>query len=450
MISLKLLALFIILGFYQIATPVLAGIQIQAIESPCGLKAWFVADKATPVISLSFLFKTGSTADPEGKEGVADLTATMLMQGAGDLDTQAFSGKLQDLAIGMGYSVSVDTFSGSLTTLKENRKEAALLLNLTLTKPRLDPQALVRVKNEQLTYLANIAQDPSRLANTKIVKSLYPHHPYSRDAGGTVEAIPLITGGDIKNYIQNYLTQDTLVIGITGDLTAQEAGDYIDKVFKGVPLKGKTVKVPDIKARPITQTIVIPQDIPQSTILFAQEGITLEDPDLLKVSIFMHILGASNTSRLNEEIREKRGFAYSASAGLLSLKHSGLVIGNLGTSNAQVKECLALAKAEWGRMRDQGVTLKELNNAKSYLIGSFPLRFTNSSAISDALVNFQYAGKNADYINERTSLIQKITLKEINEVAKRLLKPDSLLFVVVGKPEGLDGEGKEEIKKVRK
>jgi zinc protease len=449
MTSLRFLKFLILLCGFQMIAPVSAVIHIQEIKSPGGLKAWFVEDKTTPVISLSFAFKVGSTADPIGKEGVAELTAEMLMKGAGEFDTQAFSGKLQDLAIGIGYSASLDFFTGSMTTLRANHQEAVRMLNLTLTQPRLDPEALKRVKDQHLTYLKNVAHNPGYLANLKIMKELYPDHPYHRETPGTSQTIPNIKSEDIKHYLTNYLSQDKLVIGIAGNLTAQEAGDLLDKAFKGLPATGQSVEVPNIRTNKRAQTIVLKKDIPQSTVVFAHHGVTFEDPEVLKVTVLMQILGAGDVSRLNEEIREKRGLAYSVGAGLLTMKHGGLVMGSLGTENDCVKESIALVQAEWKRMHDHGVTLKEFNNAKTYLVGSFPLRFTNSAAISASLLQLQYSGKDKNYINERNALIDAITLEQINEVAKWLLKPDSLVFVVVGKPVGLDNGSKKSIREAR-
>ncbi|MBL0941305.1 MAG: insulinase family protein [Alphaproteobacteria bacterium] len=449
MTSLRSLKFFLLFNVFQIIAPVSAVIHIQEIKSPGGLKAWLVEDKTTPVISLSYAFKAGSAVDPKGKDGVAELTKAMLMEGAGELNKQAFAGKLQDLAIDLEYSASLDFFTGTLTTLKKNHQEAARLLNLTLTKPRLELEALKRVKDQQITYLKNVAHNPVYLANLKIMQKLYPNHPYQRDCSGTLQTIPNIKIEDIRHYITNYLSQDKLVIGIAGNLTAQEAGEMIDKVFQGVPVKGQVVETSYMRVNKRAQTIILQKDIPQSTVIFAHHGVTFKDPELLKVTLLMRILGAGDTSRLNEEIREKRGLSYTVGAGLLTMKYGGLVMGSLGTENDHVKESINLVHTEWKRMHDHGVTLKEFNNAKTYLIGSLPLRFTNSAAISASLLQLQYSGKDKNYINERNALINAITLEQINEVAKWLLKPDSLVFVVVGKPVGLDNGSKKSIRKAR-
>src|SRR3546814_142744 len=161
------------------------------------------------------------------------------------------------------------------------------------------------------------------------MKDLYFDHLYSREISGTLKTISSINIQDIKNYIASYLSRDKLIIGIVGNLTAQEAGIFLDKAFQGLPATSHVIEVPNIRANKRTKIITIPKDIPQSTVLFAHHGVTFEDPELLKISVLMQILGAGDTSRLNEEIREKRGLAYSVGAGLLTMKHGGLVMGSL-------------------------------------------------------------------------------------------------------------------------
>jgi zinc protease len=186
---------------------------------------------------------------------------------------------------------------------------------------------------------------------------------------------------------------------------------------------------------------VVEKPIPQSQVIFGSMGLARSDPDWYAAYVLNYVLGGGGfTSRLTEEVREKRGLAYSVYSYLYPMDYTAIYMGGVGTQNTRVAEALAVIKAEIARTRDNGLTAEELANAKTYLNGSFPLRLTASGRIARLLLAIQRENLGIDYMDRRAGLINAVTLEDIARVAKRLLQPDNLLVVVVGKPDGLMGD----------
>ena len=183
---------------------------------------------------------------------------------------------------------------------------------------------------------------------------------------------------------------------------------------------------------------MIAEDIPQSTVRFGENGIKRDDPDYFAARLLNYTLGGGGfNSRLTEEVREKRGLAYSVYSYLQTMARGGLVSGGVGTDNTRVAESLDLIRGEWRRMAENGVSADELRDSKTYLTGAFPLRLTSNGRIADMLTTLQYLDLGIDYLDRREELIHSVTLDDTRRVAGRLLHADDLLVVVVGKPEGV-------------
>ena len=434
----RYIVVYLLCCLVLLAPPANAFIKAQEITSPGGIKAWFVFDPVSPLISIDFSFKGGGSVDPAEREGTADMLSSLLLEGTGNMDKKELAAKLQDLAINVNFDAEMDFLSGSLQTIYSNRDEAFQLLGQLLSRPRFnDLSALEHIKSLHLTYLANIAQNPGALAVRKANQILYPNHSYGRPVYGTEQAVRAMSMEDLRNYFKTYINSTGLIIGITGKITVEEAGRLIDMSFGVLPNHEVSDKVQDVTPAIAKAPIVIDQDIPQSTVLFAQNGWRYGHPDFYKASVLLHVLGSGDTSRLVDEIREKRGFAYYVYSRMNPSKHSGLVAGKLGTANANVDQAVRLVRTEWQRMRDHGVTQKELQSAKTYLINSFPLRFGNSAQLAAILKAYQIFGFDISYFQKRRELIESLTLEEVNKLASSLLKPEELTFVIVGRPDNM-------------
>ncbi|MEQ8194665.1 MAG: pitrilysin family protein [Rhodospirillales bacterium] len=422
--------------FVSSVAPAQAGPKVERVVSPQGIEAWLIEDHANPIISVSFAFRGGASFDPKGKEGLARMVSALLDEGAGDLDSQAFQRQLEDFAVRLSFGARRDTFTGRLQTLTKNRDAAFDLLRLAVTSPRFDAEPVERIRNQLIASLKQDLDDPGRIASLALIGKLFPGHPYGRPTRGTMESVGKIAVADLRAFVKERLTHANLVIGVVGDIRPGELGALMDKTFAGLPKTGTGGVIADVMPQSDGKTTLVRKPIPQSAIVFAQRGLKRGDPDYYTGIVLNHILGGGGfTSRLYSEVREKRGLAYSVGTGLVPMENAALLWGTAGTANARAGETLKLIRAEWQRMAREGVKADELNDAKTYLTGSFPLRFTSSGRIAGMLVSMQLYGRGIDYFEKRNELIEAVTLEKINKLAKRLLTPEKLSIVVVGDPE---------------
>jgi zinc protease len=427
----------LVLGVLSAPWPAWA-IDIERVVTPGGVEAWLVREPTIPVISFNFAFRGGAALDPAGKEGLAEMVSALLDEGAGPLDSQAFQRRLSDLAISLRFQAGRDTFGGTLRTLSENREAAFDLLRLALTEPRFDAEPVERIRSQLLSGLARSAEDPDQIAGRTWSAALFPDHPYGRPVSGTKESINAVAGEDLTAFVAARLARDNLLIGVAGDITAEDLAPLLDRTFAGLPAEAVPDTVPETKPRADGELIVVERDIPQSVVVFGHGGVKRDDPDYYAVYVMNYILGGGGfVSRLNHEVRQKRGLAYSVYSYLQPLEHAGIIAGGVATENARLAESLEVIRAEWRRLREGGVTNEELANAKRYLTGSFPLRLDNTRKLAGNLVAIQVSRLGIDYLDRRNSLIEAVTGDDVRRVAERLIHPDALTVVVVGQPEGV-------------
>lgn len=421
------------------APTVAAAVKIERVVSPGGITAWLVRDRLNPIISMTVLVRyAGSARDPRGKEGLARFAASLLDEGAGKLGSQAFQRRLEDLSISLGFSARTDHLSVTLRTLRRNREEAFGLLRVALTAPRFDDEPVARVRAQIFTKLSRMATNPGSIASRRWWRTAYPLHSYGRPADGTKATLKTITKADLRGYVKGRIARGALVIGVTGDISAQELKALLDKTFTGLP--AKSAPAPIAWAWPATKgkVTVLRHPFPQSRILFGQRGLKRKDRDYYAAVVMNHILGGGAfSSRLHMEVREKRGLAYSIGSYLLPMDRSALIMGSVATQNSKAKETIARIRGQWTLMASKGVSAQELKEAKLFLTGSYPLRFTSTARIAGMLAWLQMLDLGTDYFDRRNAIIEKVSLEDIRRTAKRLLKVDSLFFIVVGDPVGL-------------
>lgn len=432
---LRFVLLTLLLGV--VVSPSAMAMKIDRVVSPGGIEAWLVQDHTIPALSLAFTFRGGAALDPAGKAGTASLLGSMLTEGAGDLDSAKFQGTLEDMSISIGFDAGLDTFSGSLRSLTETLPTGERLLQLALTQPRFEAVDLARVKTRTITGLRRAAEEPRTIAGQTWMAKAFPGHPYGRPARGTPDSVEGLTADDLRTFKAARLARDNLFVGASGDITPEALGQLIDRVFSGLPARAAAATIPDAAPQNLGQTIVVRRDVPQSVVTFGQAGVKRDDPDFYAATLVNYILGGGGfNSRLMNEVREKRGLAYSVSSYLAPYDHTALFMGSTATENARVKESVQVIRQEWKRMYDEGPTADELTNAKTYLNGSFPLQLDSMPSIARLLVAIQYDHLGIDYVDRRNGLINAVTLADAKRVAQRLLVPDKLLDVVVGEPQG--------------
>ena len=334
-------------------SPLAAATEIQRVRSPGGIEAWLVEDRSIPVISFRFAFKGGGALDPVPKQGLANMVSALLDEGAGELDSRAFQEALDDIVAGIGFDAGVERFHGSLRTLSEHRQAAFALLRMALAAPRFDAEPVERIRRQIVAGLENSKDNPGRLAGRAWYRLVFGDHPYARPLGGTPETVAAVTVEDLRRFVRDRLVREGLIVGVAGDISPAELARRLDEVFGALPASGSPAALPEPAPRGGTLK-VIRRPIPQSVVVFGQVGLTRDDPDFYAAYVMNHVLAVGRSSRLNQEIREKRGLVYSVSSHLAPFDKAGLIVGRLATANARVETALDLLRAEWGGWRATG------------------------------------------------------------------------------------------------
>lgn len=415
-----------------------AAARIERVVSPGGIEAWLVRETATPLVAIEFAFRgAGNAQDPAGREGTANLVAAMLDEGAAEFDARGFQERLQALAMQLSFSASRDTFSGSMRTLTANRDAAFEMLHLALTEPRFDGTELERVRAAALAGLRREQTQPNTIVSRAFSAAVFPNHPYSRPPNGTPESVAAITRDDLAAFRRRLLARDGLVVAVVGDIDAATLGPLLDRTFGALPARAEQQPVAAIVPVAAGTRRIVDIEGPQSVIQFGLPGIDRRDPDFIAASVMNHIFGGGSfTSRLWQEVRERRGLTYGISTGLASFERAALFVGSTSTRNDRVAETLGIIEAEFRRMAESGPTEDELAKAKAYLTGSYLLRFDTSPRIAQQLLAIQLDELGIDWIDRRNAVVERISLEDVRRVARRLLSGE-LVVVIGGRPTGV-------------
>lgn len=423
-----------------LALPLRAEVPVQVVTSPGGIGAWLVEDRSIPFTALELRFRGGASLDAPQTRGAIHLMTGLLEEGAGEMDAQAFRIATEDLAAQFSFSVDDDSLTVSARFLTENRDAALDLLRAALTAPRFDADALDRVRAQVLSGIASDARDPDAIAAQTFARLAYGDHPYGTPQEGTADTVRALTQADMRAAHARVLARDRVHAAAVGDMDAATLGRVLDHLLGDLPETGAPLppEVPYALPGGIT---VVDFDTPQSVVLFGQPGIARDDPDFFAAYVMMQVLGGGGfSSRLMEEVREKRGLAYGIGAYAIPRDLSALLFGQVATVNARVGETIAVVRAEWQRLAEGGLSPEELDRAKTYLTGAYPLRFDGNGRIANILVGMQLDGLTPDYLRTRNDKIRAVTSEDVTRLARDLIDPAALHFVVVGKPEGLPAQ----------
>lgn len=418
-------------GLFSVSTAAKA-VDIQEVTSPGGIHALLVEDYTNPLIAMRFAFKgAGSTQDASGKEGTANLLSGLLDEGAGDITSQDFQGKLDELGVALSYDAGYDNFSGNFRTIVENEDEAFRLLKLSLNEPRFDEEPVARIRGQIAASIRANEQDPGTLASRAFRRTVFPDHAYARPSEGTQESLGAVTADDLRAFRATHFGRDNLVVGVVGAIDAETLKRRLDETFGPLREKAELAAIPDIQ--PVTgKSEAVTLDVPQTQIQFALPGVERKDPDFFAAYLVNHVLGGGTfSSRLYQEIREKRGLAYGVGTGLSSFDHAAMLAGSTATRADKANESIAIIRAELKRMAENGPTEDELAKAKAYVKGSYAVQNLSSSlAIASTLVGIQLEDLGVDYIDKRQGLIDAVTLDDTKRVAKELLSADPTIVTV--------------------
>ncbi|CAH1654956.1 Uncharacterized zinc protease-like protein y4wB [Hyphomicrobiales bacterium] len=411
---------------------------VQRVVSPGGIEAWLVEEHAIPLIAMEVAFLGGAAQDADGKAGTAALMAGLLDEGAGELTGDQFQERLADRAIELHFNADRDSWHGALKTLTRHADEAFDLFRLALTRPRFDTDAVERVREQILAGLRHEAKDPDSLANRAFFTEACGGHPYAHPVRGTIESLGTVSRDDVGALHKHGFSRGNLYVAVVGAIDADTLGKRLDQLFSDLPAGAELAPVSPLTLGNLGKHAIVDIDVPQSVVRFGLPGLARQDPDYMAGYIANHILGGGTfTSRLFQEVREKRGLAYSVWTSLHPLRQCPLFMGGTATKNERAGEALSVIKSEIDRLVKDGASEEEFGKAKQFLIGSYALHFDTSTKIARQLVHIAIDGLGIDYIDRRNALVEAVTMDDLNRAAKRLFGSGDPLVVVAGRPIGL-------------
>ena len=272
------------------------------------------------------------------------------------------------------------------------------------------------------------------MARKAFVKAFFNGHPYGRDGDGDADSLSSITQDDLRSFVRGHWVRGGLKVAISGDITAADATKLVGDTFKPVP-DTTPPALPPIGRLGSPGTHITAMDVPQPTVLFGLPGLMRADPDFIPGSVANYILGGGGfSSRLMDDVRVKRGLTYGISTQLTAYSRASILLGSVATRADAVRQTISVVHDTLADFASKGATQQELDDAKTYLTGSFPLAFSSTSGIAAQLSTFQRQGLDIGYVARRNSLIQAVTLEDINRVAKKLFEPAHLTVIVAGSP----------------
>lgn len=413
------------------ARPVASAVEIREVRSDKGVTAWLVEDRTLPLVTIRFAFKGGSTQEPAGKEGLATLMSGLFDEGAGDLDSDAFQERLDEVGAEMRFSAGRDTISGSMRTLAETRQNAFGLLALAVNRPRFDQAPLDRIRGQLVSRIEADARDPNTAAEAAWAAAIYGGHPYARRDEGTAETLKTITATDLADFHRRQFARDNLVVAVVGAIDADTVKRELDRVFGDLPEKAELTPVARIEPK-LDQEVRVDYPLPQTSLRLAYPGVKRSDPRFIPAFLMNHILGGGTfTSRLFRTVREERGLAYGVSSGLANLDYASALVIGTSTRSDRALQTLDVIRQEVRRMATEGPAEAELDAAKRFVIGSYAINnLDNSSAIASTLIGIQQESLGIDYIERRASEIDAVTIDQVRAVARDLLTAEPAVMVL--------------------
>jgi len=407
----------------------------ERLELPNGLTWLFSETHDLPLVTMQLLVKAGVLQEPAEKAGLANLTAQLLLSGTKKRSATQIAQELDFLGARLGASGGDDYATVGLTVLKKDLARGLDLFQDVLLNPVFQPTEIKRKVTQIQAALKSEEDEPGVVAAREFAKDLYGPFPYGRPVRGTAPGLSAITRQDLTAFHARYWRPNNAILVVVGDLSREEAQKWVQQTL-GSWARGAipALKLPPIPPLNEPRVVVRDKDITQANIILGSLGIARANPDFYAFQVMNYILGGGGfASRLMDDIREKRGLAYSVGSSFAPGLEPGPFTVVLETKNASAGEAVSLVLKEMERMRTQPVSAQELSDAKSYLIGSFSRRMDSMAKRAGLLGYVECYGLGLDYPWRYPDLIQHLTPADIQGVAEKYLHPDRYLLVVVGK-----------------
>jgi zinc protease len=387
-----------------------------------------------PIVEIHALVKAGSAQDPPEKAGLANLTASLLDEGTTTRSSKQMAEQIDFVGGSLGVKAGEDYTSASARTLKKDVELGFTLLADILQRPAFPKQEFERVRSQILGEIVSDNDDPGHVAMKSFNQLVFHNHPYRWPTNGTEETLSKVTLADVQSFYAKEYLPNQVILTIVGDITVEQATGLVQTHFgawKKGPAPIRAVKKSTVIDKKVVQ--LIEKDLTQSTIVLGHGGISRTNPDYYAVTVMNHILGAGGfSSRLMDSIRDKQGLAYGITSHYDARAMPGSFWVNLQTRTETTNQAISGVLAEIKAIREAPVTDQELAEAKSFLMGSFPLRLDSTAKLAQVLAQVELYGLGFEYFSQYPKWIDRVTKDDVLRVAKQYLDPQRYALVVVG------------------
>ena len=403
-----------------------AGPPVQEVVSPSGLKAWLVEDQSLPIVTFEMAWQGGSVTDPENQRGVTYVLSTMLNEGAGPLDSLAFQKAMADKAITLNFDSSRDHLTGTLRCLSKFKQTCFELLKLALTAPRFDDDALARMKADHHARVRSRQQNPSSIAYDQFFASAFAGHPYAHPSRGAIDSVKALSPEDLAAHFKRHIARDNLYLAVVGDIDGQELAPLMDEIFAALPAQNSLPEIAPAVPQPGPYSAHTQRGGPQTTVVFGFQGIDYHDPLYFPARVLTTVLGDGGlASILTEEVRNKRGLAYSVNTQLMNLTHANMWIGSVASDNKTAQQAMDVIQAEMDKVISAPDAFRETHadsiaDVKTYLAGSYALNFDSGKKIAGQLLGVQLIGLPITYFETRNERVHRVTMPQALRAADKL------------------------------
>lgn len=416
-----------------LAAPLRAGVVPKRSVLDNGIVLLTSEQKALPMVSIELLIDAGSRYDAPNQEGLANLVAKLLTYGTKRRTALQINETLDFLGASLSTRCSDDLASVSMTILKKDLTTGLELLGDILINSTFPQQEIERQKQSVIASIKARDESPGDIAQRRFAAALFPQSPYGRPVEGTETSVKGIQQKSLREFYERYYRPNRSILAVVGDVSEQESTQALNQAFrswrKGEP--GGKPLVPSVIGS--SQVIRVNKDLTQANIMMGHEGVPRNHPDYYAIQVMNYILGGGGfSSRAMDSIRNERGLAYSVYSHFGAEKSHGTFVFVMQTKNDTAEEAIRIAREEIRRMREQPVTDQELDDAKNYLTGSFPLRLDTNHKVASFLAQVEFFRLGLDYPDRYADLIRKVTREDVQRVAKAYLHPEKLITVVVG------------------
>jgi zinc protease len=414
------------------ASPVWAAALGQREVLPNGMVLLVAERHSVPIVTVSLRIQAGAVLDPPDKPGVANLAATLLTQGTKTRTAPQISEAIEFVGGSLSVEAGQELTTFSLSVLSKDLDLGLDLLADVLRNPVFAPADIERKKREVIAGIKRDQEDPGIVSWQTFLKLVYGTNPYGRPIEGTEASVPTITRDDLVRFHRAYFHPNKAILAVVGDVTLADLKHRLDAKLSGWTPGGPTVSPPP-KPAPLPQKVLrtIQRDVTQANINLGHLGTTRDNPDYYAVQVMNYLLGGGFNSYLIGKIRDEKGWAYDVGSYFSPGKYTGEFSVSMQTKNEVADQAIQAALEQIRRIREQPVNAQDLQDAKAYLTGSFPLRLDTSSKLVGWLAGIEYYGLGLDYVDRYPALINAVTAADVQRVAQKYLDPDHYALAVV-------------------